>query len=92
MQAVEHQGVLLSDPQAIDAALEAHFAEPEHGRPTHFAQLLRSDGTCPSFFGRLRALDLPTLPELALGFQALQHGKAPGVTGIPAEAYSQAPL
>ena len=89
--AMEVDGAVLTDTAAIAAAMEAHFAVPEHGQACRVEDLLRCSGG-----QRLKPLlnvsDVPSLPDLVTGFQSLQSGKASGVTGIPAEAYSQAPL
>ena len=90
-QVLEEEGRLISDYDEITATLEKHFAKPEHGTPIATQQLLVSTPPIRRQ-GKLHARHLPTLPDLVLGLQALQHGKAPGVTGIPAEAYSQVPL
>ena len=92
VQAVlEDQGRSLTEPAEIQAALEHHFAAPEHGTSTSVQSLL----TCEELALRPSSVaiaDLPSLPDLTVGFQALQSGRAPGVTGIPAEVFSQAPL
>ena len=88
--ALEVQGELLTDPDASTAALEAHFAEPEHGTSMPVDRLLLEPELPRQ--GDLHVQHLPSLPDLALGMQALQSGKAPGITCIPAEAFSQAPL
>ena len=88
---LEINGTTLTEPADITAALEAHFAVPEHGRQTTVPDLLELP-ELPASQTAIQLQDLPSLPDLVLGMQALQSGKAPGITGIPSEAFSQAPL
>ena len=88
---VEEDGVALADVDEIQSALERHFAKPEHGRPVAVPELIRSSLPAEGV-ETLSADELPSLADIAIGLQQLRHGKAPGASAIPSEAFSQAPL
>ena len=88
---VEENGVELADIDAIQAAQERHFAQPEHGCPTAVPALISSSFPNASEPPLVLA-ELPSVSDLAVGLQRLKQCKAPGASAIPAEALSQAPL
>ena len=88
--ALVSNGVQLVDKDEILHALGCHFAEAEQGREILISDLCSN--RCAFYAGSapVQADDLISLPELANGFLNLQLGRAPGLSGIPAEAYQGA--
>ena len=92
LPALEVHGRTLTDAEAVQTALEDHFAVPENGRKCTVDDLVVSAAkhdTPPAF---LDAAHLPSMPAIACGFLALKCGRAPGASKIPAEAYRFAAL
>ena len=88
---IEADGQVLADAASIEAALERHFSVPEHGRGVAVPSLICTDyATCREDIVGIDAL--PSVADLAVGLQRLKHGKAPGASLLPAEAFSQTPL
>ena len=81
----------LTDMTEIQQALERHFAQPENGRHAEVRDLM-ADRQPTARPQPLDAHHLPSLSDVVLGMQALQKGRASGISGIPAEVFSMAPL
>ena len=78
---LEVSGEILTDADAVHAALESHFAVPENGTKCLAKELMAKAAQNDA------AKQLPTMPAMAAGFLALKCGRAPGASRIPAEAY-----
>ena len=71
-----------------DKALGDHFAKAEHA-----TQIDPADIATPACNGPPQDLQIDaalSVPALARSFQQLAHRKSPGLSGLPAEVYSQA--
>ena len=84
------QGETLSDPVAIQQALAAHFAEPEHGTAACIRSVAEAGHGPNIILDPVKLVDLPNLAEVALGWISLPDRKASGASGIPAEVYKYA--
>ena len=87
LPAIRDGGSVISDPTEVRTALTQHFAEPEHGTDKSLPDIadlrLAPANTAAS-------ISLPggvSLSEVILGFLSLQDGKAPGISGLPAELF-----
>ena len=81
---------LITGDRATASLCGEHFARAERSVPVDWHALTR-----PLASRETADVDLqqvPTLHELARAFSGLKHNKAPGLLGIPAEAYAAAPL
>ncbi|CAE7814113.1 unnamed protein product [Symbiodinium sp. CCMP2592] len=85
-EALKAGGEVVTDPNAILRAFGAHFADAEDATEVR----LDSFAIAHQPGQEQVALDgAPTLADVSASFASLKSGKAPGLSGIPSEAYSQ---
>ena len=92
LPALEVNGEVLADADAVHAALEAHFAVPENGRKCLAREVVEMAAQHDEPPMSLDVAHIPSMPAIASGFLALKCGRAPGASRIPAEAYRFAAL
>ena len=83
-------GVVHSGREEALPALAKHFAEAERAERCRPGKLRQQHGGCD--LSDVPGSDVPDVAALAFHFARLKRGKAAGLSCIPAEAYSGAPM
>ena len=73
--------------EEILALLGRHFAKPERARQTSGSELAALFNEVQPLARKVDMSSLPSVAEIASATLALKRGKAPGVSGVPAELF-----
>ena len=85
---LRHEGVEHIGQEAVTRALGASYATAERAEPISPQDFVQSSSEVRMLQAGLDVADSPSVVDLLRGFLALQRGRAPGLSQIPAEVFA----